>query len=177
MSYLVVCSLARLAETARRHRPGHMLTVLSQGTAVDRPAGIAPDRHLHLSFNDIAAAAPGLVSPAEAHMRAIVDFARRWDRAAPLLIHCFAGVSRSTASAYVIAAALDPAREEAELARELRLRSPTATPNRRLVALGDAMLGRQGRMVAAIGAIGRGADCFEGEPFVLPLRAEDAGLF
>jgi hypothetical protein len=47
--------------------------------------------------------------------------------------------------------------------------SPTATPNRRLVALADRRLGREGRMAAAIAAIGRGADCFEGAPFALEL--------
>ena len=174
MSYLVVCPLSRLAGTAGCHKPSHMLTVINAGTAVDRPPSVAADRHLHLTFNDIGVATPGLVSPAETHVRAIIAFARGWDRAAPLLIHCFAGVSRSTASAYVIALALDAARDEAELARTLRLRSPTATPNRKLVALGDAILGREGRMVAAIDSIGRGAECFEGTPFVLPLRKEDA---
>jgi predicted protein tyrosine phosphatase len=54
-----------------------------------------------------------------------------------------------------------------EIARELRRVSPTATPNRRLVAIADDRLGRDGRMSAAIAAIGRGADCYEGAPFAL----------
>jgi predicted protein tyrosine phosphatase len=33
--------------------------------------------------------------------------------------------------------------------------------------LADDVLGREGRMVKAIGKIGRGADAFEGTPFVL----------
>jgi predicted protein tyrosine phosphatase len=56
-----------------------------------------------------------------------------------------------------------------ELAQALRRASPTATPNRRLVALADDRLGRQGRMIAAITAIGRGADCYEGAPFALEI--------
>ena len=59
------------------------------------------------------------------------------------------------------------------IARELRTRAPFATPNGRLVALADALLGRKGRMVAAIRAIGRGADAFEGMPFSMPLVRED----
>ena len=169
MPYLVVCSLARVDEVARRHRPGRMLSVLSEATPVARPDRIATDHHLQLTFNDVGADTPGLVAPATWHVRAMLDFARAWDRMAPLLIHCFAGVSRSTASAYSIALALDPARDAAEAARDLRLRSPTATPNRRLVELADQALDRQGRMIAAIDRIGRGADCFEGEPFVFPL--------
>jgi predicted protein tyrosine phosphatase len=52
----------------------------------------------------------------------------------------------------------------------LRRASATATPNARIVALGDRMLGRNGRMVAAIDSIGRGAFAFEGDPFRLELE-------
>jgi len=89
---------------------------------------------------------------------------------APLLIHCYAGISRSTAGAYIIASALNPTLDESELARTVRSLSPSATPNIRLVALADEILDRQGRMVSAIRAIGRGADAFEGEVFSLPAR-------
>lgn len=176
MPYLAVCSLARIGETARRHAPSHMLTVISGDPPVARPQGVAAADHLRLNMNDIAVDTPGLTTPGEAHVRAIIDFSRRWNRAAPLLIHCFAGVSRSTASAYTIALALDPERDEADLARDLRLRSPTATPNPKLVAIADDLLGRNGRMVDAVRAIGRGSDCFEGAPFVLPLSDDHAGF-
>jgi len=169
MPYLVICSLARLAATARVHRPNRMLTVISESTPVPRPDGIDSNNHLHLTFNDIGIDTPGLVSPAEGHVRAMLDFACDWDRGAPMLIHCFAGVSRSTAAAYAIALALDPSRDARMAAENLRFQSPTATPNRKLIALADALLGRNGAMVEAIGAIGRGADCYEGEPFVFPI--------
>jgi hypothetical protein len=54
--------------------------------------------------------------------------------------------------------------------RELRRASATATPNSRLVALADRMLGRDGRMVAAIDAIGRGEIAYEADPFRLELE-------
>ena len=92
-----------------------------------------------------------------------------WDRARPLVINCYAGISRSTASAYIIAAALAPQRDELELAKTLRRVSPSATPNMRLVGLADAMLGRDGRMIEAIGSIGRGAEAFEAVPFALEI--------
>ena len=78
------------------------------------------------------------------------DFAAEWDRRDPLLIHCYAGVSRSTAAAYAVACALQPEADELALAAALRAASPSATPNPRIVALADSHLGRQGRMVAAI---------------------------
>ena len=84
-------------------------------------------------------------------------------------MQCYAGISRSTAAAYIAACALAPERDEAEVARALRDASPSATPNALFVAIADRMLGRGGRMVAAIAEIGRGADAFEGEPFRLAL--------
>ena len=86
-----------------------------------------------------------------------------------MVIHCFAGVSRSTAAAYIAACALSPKRDEFAVARSLRAASPTATPNARLVALADSALQRGGRMNGAIAAIGRGEECFEGTPFTLEL--------
>ncbi|HRD14749.1 MAG TPA: hypothetical protein PLI79_23150 [Mycobacterium sp.] len=44
-----------------------------------------------------------------------------------------------------------------------------ATPNPRIVAIADGMLGRDGRMVRAIHAIGRGEDAYEGTPFALSI--------
>jgi predicted protein tyrosine phosphatase len=72
----------------------------------------------------------------------------------------------------MIAAALRPERNEEELAVTLRRLSPSATPNARLVAVADHLLSRSGRMVSAIAAIGRGADCFEGTPFALTLEVQ-----
>ena len=79
------------------------------------------------------------------------------------------GVSRSTAAAYTVAAALAPKRDEVELAATLRRLSPSATPNIRIVTIADRLLGRDGRMVRAIESIGRGADAYEGEPFRLAI--------
>ena len=162
-----VCSLARLEETVARSGAERVLSLLAAGTEVTRPASISRENHLHLVMHDIAVAQDGMTMPGEDHVRNLLAFARKWDRAKPMVVHCYAGISRSTASAYIIAAALAPKRDEAELAQTLRKLSPSATPNPRLIAVADALLSRQGRMVEAIEAIGRGADAFEGTPFVL----------
>ncbi|MBZ9957948.1 MULTISPECIES: tyrosine phosphatase family protein [unclassified Mesorhizobium] len=164
-----VCSLAKVEETVARTGAERLLSLLAAGTDVLRPAAIMRENHLHLVMHDIAAAQDGMTMPGEEHVRNLLDFARRWDRARPMVVHCYAGISRSTASAYIIAAALAPKRDEAELARTLRTLSPSATPNPRLIAVADALLGRGGRMIAAIEAIGRGADAFEGTPFELKI--------
>ena len=165
-----VCSLAALPETVRLTRASHVLTVMGKVDQVQRPASIRPENHLKVSFDDITEPMDGFVMPSQAHVAQVLDFVRAWDRGAPLVIHCWAGVSRSTAAAFIAACALRPHRDEAEIAHAVRANSPTATPNARLVALADAMLGRNGRMIAAIEKIGRGHDCFEGAPFALELR-------
>jgi predicted protein tyrosine phosphatase len=131
---------------------------------------IPADKHLLVNLSDTSVEMVGHTLPCETHVDKLLTFVRRWDQAAPLLIHCWAGVSRSTAAAFVAVCALRPHRDEAEIAQEVRSRSPTATPNARLVALADSMLGRNGRMIAAIEKIGRGTDCREGAPFSLELR-------
>ena len=164
-----VCSLAKLEETVAKSGAERVLSLLAAGTEVMRPASIARENHLHLVMHDIAVAQDGMTMPGEDHVRNLLAFARKWDRTKPMVVHCYAGISRSTASAYIIAAALAPKRDEAELAQTLRTLSPSATPNPRLIAVADALLGRQGRMIEAIETIGRGADAFEGTPFVLKI--------
>lgn len=166
---LVVCPRSQLEAVVAEHGPGSVVSLLSTGHEPFRPAGMAGERQLHLSIHDITADRPGLVTPARAHVDALLDFARRWEGSAPLLIHCYAGVSRSPAAAFIVAAALRPRRDEATLAAELRALSPSATPNLRLVELADAALERDGRMVRAIGNVGRGRDCFEGDVFAWAL--------
>ncbi len=170
MTTIVVSPLARIAEMAVRHGAREMISLMAKEQNFHRPAVIKADRHLLLSMNDISFAGTGdLIAPQEAHVRAILDFAGAWDRSAPLLIHCWMGVSRSPAAALIAALTVHPEQDELALVRRLRTASPFATPNARLVAIGDDMLGRSGRLVAAVKEIGRGADADGNAPFVLPL--------
>jgi predicted protein tyrosine phosphatase len=169
MPYLAVCSLARLHPTVTETGARRVVTLINAGTPVERPHTIHADDHLFLGMNDIAAPMDGMITPGQEHVARLIEFVRAWDRAKPLVIHCYAGVSRSTAAAFTTACALAPGRDEAEIARAIRMASPTATPNPLVVAHADRMLGREGRMVRAVEAIGRGADCFEGVPFRLML--------
>src|SRR5581483_8976386 len=118
-----VCSLAALPETVRTTRASHVLTVMGKVDQVERPVSIRPENHLKVSVDDITEPMDGFVMPSEAHVAQVLDFVRGWDRSAPLVIHCWAGVSRSTASAFAAACALNPHREEAEIAKKLRAAS------------------------------------------------------
>ncbi len=86
----------------------------------------------------------GFVAPCETHIERVLTFVRGWDRAAPMVVHCYAGISRSTASASAAACALNPHRDEMEIARQIRAsprRSPQ--PNRLIVSLGDRRARRE----------------------------------
>jgi predicted protein tyrosine phosphatase len=165
-----VCSLARRHATVEATEARHVVTLLKDTDRVERPRSVAPDNHLILSMDDITVPMDGYTIPCDEHVSALIAFVRSWDRTKPLVVHCYAGISRSTAGAYVAACALNPGRNEWAIARELRRVSPTATPNSRLVALADRILRRDGRMVAAIDAIGRGAIAYEADPFRLELE-------
>jgi predicted protein tyrosine phosphatase len=164
-----VCSLARLQSTVDETGARHVVTLLGVEDHLDRPTGIPAGNHLFLRMHDISEPRDGHVAPDATHVETLVDFVRDWDRAAPLVVHCWAGISRSTAAAFVSVCALQPERDEREVAWAIRRASPTATPNIRIVTFADAMLQRKGRMVAAVESIGRGAVAEEGVPFRLDL--------
>ncbi|MET0598460.1 MAG: tyrosine phosphatase family protein [Mesorhizobium sp.] len=169
MTTIHVCPLSQLHATVAATGAGRIVSLLTQGTLVERPDAVALEDHLFLSMHDIVEEQPDMELPRDAHVEELIAFAQKWDRAKPIVVHCFAGISRSTAAAYIIACVLYPERDEGELAAALRKASPSATPNQRLVALADAKLERDGRMVRAIAEIGRGVDATEGVPFLLDL--------
>lgn len=164
-----VCSLARLHSTVEETGARHIITLINDQTVVARPECVQEVDHLFLAMHDIAAEMEGFRAPAEEHVHRLIEFVGRWHRRTPLVVHCWAGISRSTAGAFIAACALNPQRDEMKLAQAIRDASPTATPNARLIALADRILDRNGRMIAAIESIGRGLDCYEGTPFQIDL--------
>jgi predicted protein tyrosine phosphatase len=170
MPFVHVCSLARIATTVSEARASHLVSLINDDTAVIRPEAIAEENHLFLGINDITEPQDGLVLPGEEHVQRLIAFADGWHRQQPMVIHCFAGISRSTAAAFITLCATRPERDERDIARRLRAASAIATPNALLVALADDILDRRGRMIEAIAAIGRGEMAIEGVPFALALE-------
>ena len=164
-----VCSLALLPDTVKTTGATHLITVMADVHKVQRPPSIKAENHLVISMDDINMPVDGFVAPQRAHVEQVLEFGHRWDRGAPLVIHCYAGISRSTASAFAIACALNPAREEILIARKIRKDSPTAQPNRLIVGHADDLLGRKGRMIEALTEIGPGDMSIEGRPFRIEL--------
>jgi len=164
---IIVCPLSAVQGLVDDHRVGQVVSLLGPETPHRSFTGITADRHLQLTFHDIVEPIDGFTAPRAEDAETLVGFLKGWDRVDPLLIHCWAGISRSTAAAFTALCMLRPEMAEERIAKELRRASPSATPNRLIISHVDKILGREGRMVSAIERIGRGADAFEGVPFTL----------
>lgn len=145
----------------------HLISVLNSHLMPSTPAEIAPDHHLKLAVGDHPDADGGSRHPFSEQVDALICFAQDWQGSSPVLIHCFSGLSRSTATAYILLCALNPNTPETLIAHQLRQASDTASPNRIMVAIADRSLKRAGKMAAALDAIGSGSPAAEGNPFLL----------
>ena len=165
-----VCSLAALPDTVKATGASHVLTVMANVAQVQRPESVLEANHLRVQMDDITEHMDGFMAPSDSHVEQVLNFVRGWDRNAPLVIHCYAGISRSTASAFAAACMLNPHRDEISIARQIRAASPIASPNRLIVSLADRALGREGRMLRALDEMGPGSMLVEGRPFRVDLE-------
>jgi predicted protein tyrosine phosphatase len=164
---IIVCGLNAAQAQIDLHKAKHVISILGPETPHRDFTGLDRSQHLRLTFNDINTETPGLLAPNSSDAAKLITFIKAWDRTSPMLIHCWAGISRSTASAFTALCVLRPDVDEMDLARELREASPSATPNRLITMQVDALLERGGRMSKAVESMGRGANAFEGAPFIL----------
>jgi predicted protein tyrosine phosphatase len=158
---IYVCGLDEMPECVRALRPGYLVSLVQSAFQPPTPAGIRADRHLRVAIDDVSAPIHGYVTPGESDVQKLIDFLRSWPGDEALLLHCYAGVSRSTAAA-LIALTLNADGREMEAAHALREAAPHAQPNPRIIALADRLLGREGRLVAAREAMGPAEPIFEG---------------
>lgn len=150
---IYVCSLHEMPSHARYLRPGYLISLIQPEFQPPTPDEVPIERHLRIAVDDVSQEAWGAVIPEEEHIQNLVAFLDQRNREEGVLIHCYAGISRSTAAA-LIALVIDMDGQELEAARILRRAAPHAKPNQRIIALADQILGRQGRLVAAREAMG-----------------------
>jgi len=160
-----VCALRHIPDVLERTGARHLISAINAELAPVTPPSLSPGRHLKLDMHDIVEPCAGAFAPAEEHVLQLIEFVQAWDREAPLLIHCYAGLSRSTATAFITLCALNPDAPEQAIAQALRRASDTAVPNRRFVGLADQFLGRRGRMVSALDSMGPNRIAGECVPF------------
>ncbi|MGH8324328.1 MAG: tyrosine phosphatase family protein, partial [Steroidobacteraceae bacterium] len=145
------------------------VTLLSPEHMIETPRGFPRERHLRLGVNDIVDASMGDSPPAREHVERLLDFSRTWSGKDPMIVHCWAGISRSTAAAFIVLTDRMGRGSELHIARAIRTRAPHAWPNALLVEHADNLLARRGRMIDAVRSIGPGDVAAEGRIVELPM--------
>lgn len=136
----------------------HVLSILDPEYPVPEAFGsFGEHARLELRFHDVIEPAPGMIVPEVADVASILDFGRdlQAEAAARLLVHCHAGISRSTAAMTLILAQAQPGLAAERLLQGVLGIREKAWPNLRMLEMGDALLGRGGTLPAAAAAIYR----------------------
>ncbi len=152
---LTICGLTELG-AFRDASVTHVLSILDPG--YPEPADFAdygPHKRLTLRFDDVIDPGIGLMPPEPHHVEALLEFGKGLTAAIDdplrhLLVHCHAGISRSTASMTILLAEARPETEEDLLFEHIREIRPQAWPNSRMIGIADALLNREGRLIAAL---------------------------
>ena len=102
-----VCPLSAVPDTVARSNASHLLTWLQDEIVVETPRLILPERHIRFHIHDISEPLPGYVQPGREHIDQLIEFALDWGGRGPIVVHCWAGISRSTAAAYTALCAIN----------------------------------------------------------------------
>ena len=155
---LTICGIPELDEHCAAGVT-HVLSILDP--EFDDPpafAAFGPHHRLALRFHDVIEPRTECLAPSRADVARLLGFGLDLIHAPDphLLIHCHAGISRSTASAALILAQAWPDRPARAVLDSVVAIRPRAWPNLRILEFGDALLGRNGEIVAAVAAVYRG---------------------
>ncbi|WP_297371786.1 tyrosine phosphatase family protein [Acidocella sp.] len=149
---LIICGLDELPAHAGAPVT-HVLSILDPTHPAPEAFGSFGEHDkLELRFDDVIDDQPGKKSPQPSDVEALLSFGHGFDpsRGAQFLVHCHAGVSRSTASAALLIAQAQPNLPAARIFDQLATLRPQLWPNLRLIELGDARLHRQGELIDAV---------------------------
>jgi predicted protein tyrosine phosphatase len=148
---ITICGIDELPSHSDRGVT-HVLTLLDPGwPSPDALATLGARQYLDLRFYDIIDRHPALTAPEIEHVERLLAFGRGLTNitSGHLLVHCHMGISRSSAATFLVLAQARPDRAASELLAEIVRIRPHAWPNLRLVELGDAMMARDGELIAA----------------------------
>jgi predicted protein tyrosine phosphatase len=151
--FVYISGLFDMPRYMRELGPSHLISIIQPEFQPDRPPEVTAERHLRVAVHDVSEPDGFSVLVQADHVRRLIDFSQSWQpEEAPLLVHCYAGVSRSTAAALIahVLRSGDPQ----ESVQALRDAAPYAMPNRRIVALADDELGFAGALVEATERMG-----------------------
>jgi len=148
-----ICGLGELEEQCRGGVT-HVLSILDP--EADQPAAVAfaaPRHRLTLRFHDVILPHPDYVLPQRADMEQVLAFGRTLPGGDPahLLVHCHMGISRSTAAATALLLQAQPDLDDDEALAHIHKLRAKAWPNSLMMRYFDQLLGREGRLMAALG--------------------------
>lgn len=156
---ITICGLAELGLHSGA-KVSHVLSILDPEWPAPEVFGTY-DEHakLELRFHDIIEDEAEQLPPQRFHIEQLLEFGRGLDREpvgeAHLLVHCHAGISRSSASMALLVAQAAPDRPAEKIFADILAIRPQIWPNLRIVEMGDALLERNGSLVAAVAGIYR----------------------
>jgi predicted protein tyrosine phosphatase len=151
--------------------PTHVVSIIQPELQPARPEQLPESGHLRVGVHDISEQQEDQILAAYQDIETLVRFIDTWNPSdGAFLTHCYAGVSRSTATA-LIAASIKTGDPEWSALR-LRAAAPHAYPNRRIIALADEVLGLRGRLLDACEAMGSSSPVVEGPLTVLRIGEE-----
>jgi len=148
-STITLTSLVGVLRAVHRVKPVKLVSLLDPEWFPDTPPAIKPSNHLRIGVCDLVSPMEGKVIPSEEHIEALLEFGTRWRSGERVLVHCHAGVSRSSAAIAILMAQKNPGREF-EIARLLRRRAHHIRPNSLMIEIADRLLSCERRLVEAV---------------------------
>ena len=148
-----ICGLDELDQHGRG-QVTHLLSILDPEAPEPPLFAFDPPQHrLTLRFHDVILPHPDYVRPERADMEQVLAFGATLPAGDPahLLVHCHMGISRSTAAATALLLQAHPDLDEDEALAHIHSIRDKAWPNSLMMRHFDALLGREGRLMAALG--------------------------
>lgn len=150
-----VCSKSQVKKHVKRVEATHLITLLDPWDRIWRPSRILRENHLMLGFEDEEDPA-AKYAPKEEHCRIILEFGNKLPDNSITVVHCFAGMCRSTAAAlalYIQKHGIESAWHAKQWLREDR---PQAMPNMLMAKYFDKLLNCNGEFVVLCDKINNG---------------------
>jgi predicted protein tyrosine phosphatase len=149
---ITLTSLVGVLRAVHRVKAVKLVSLLDPEWFPDTPPTIEPRNHLRLGVCDLVGPMEGKVIPCEEHIEALLEFGARWQPEERIVVHCHAGVSRSSAAIAILMTQKNPGREF-EIAKLLRQRAHHIRPNSLMIEIADRLLRCEGRLVEAVKAM------------------------
>jgi predicted protein tyrosine phosphatase len=117
---ILVCPRSLVSRLIAERAPERVVSLLDPGQKLSRPWAYCVGKHLCLECHDAFLENGENIVPNAAHVAQLLTFTADWREDRPLLVHCRAGIGRSTAAAFIAACQHNPCVDEQQIARALR---------------------------------------------------------